>query len=132
MVPEDDRLYRALPALKERLQINVEIASPADFIPALPGWESRSAFIAREGLVSYHHYDLYSQALAKIERGHAQDALDVREMFRRGLVDAERLRALFEQVEPGLYRFPAIDPTAFRRAVEQAIAEARSGSEGPP
>ncbi len=31
--PDDDRLLRLLPALKEELQINVELASPPDFIP---------------------------------------------------------------------------------------------------
>ena len=36
MFPESDRLYRAIPALKESLEINVELASPADFIPELP------------------------------------------------------------------------------------------------
>ena len=33
-----DALFRALPRLKEELRINVEIASPAHFIPELPGW----------------------------------------------------------------------------------------------
>ncbi len=35
IVPELDALYRALPRLKEELQLNVEIASPAHFIPEL-------------------------------------------------------------------------------------------------
>jgi hypothetical protein len=36
-------------AAKESLQLNVEQASPDLFIQALPGWESRSVFIGREG-----------------------------------------------------------------------------------
>jgi len=36
--PDSDELFRKLPLLKERLQINVELASPGDFIPELPGW----------------------------------------------------------------------------------------------
>lgn len=55
MVPERDSLYRALPRLKEELQINVEIASPAHFIPELPGWRERCVFIAREGRLSFYH-----------------------------------------------------------------------------
>ena len=31
---ELDELYRALPDLKEKLSVNVELASPPDFIPA--------------------------------------------------------------------------------------------------
>src|SRR4029450_3378118 len=37
--PESDALLRAIPALKEGLELNVELASPAHFIPELPGWE---------------------------------------------------------------------------------------------
>jgi hypothetical protein len=101
--------------------MNVELASPAHFIPELPGWEQRSPFIAREGKLSFHHYDLYAQALAKIERGHARDQHDVQEMLGRGLVDPQRLRELFTQIEPELYRYPALDPASFRRAVEEAL-----------
>jgi len=124
LVPESDRLLRALPRLKEILHLNVELASPAHFIPEVPGWEERSPFIAREGKLSFHHYDLYAQALAKIERGHARDRQDVREMLARGLVEPERLRELFAQIEPQLYRYPALDPGSFRRAVEEALKEA--------
>ena len=132
VVPEQDRLFRALPALKESLKMNVELASPADFIPELPGWEQRGRFIGREGKVSFYHYDFYAQALAKIERGHAQDLGDVGEMFRHDLLDPQLLQSLFEQIEPVLYRFPAVDPVAFRRAVERAIAEAKSNPTDAP
>src|SRR6185503_8344193 len=87
IVPERDALLRVLPRLKEELQLNVEIAGPPHFIPELPGWRERRIFIVREGHVSFYHYDLYSQALAKIERGHAKDLADVDEMISRGLVE---------------------------------------------
>ena len=122
IVPDDDRLLRALPELKEDLEINVELACPAHFIPELPGWEERSRFIAREEQLSFFHYDLYAQALAKIERGHALDLSDVRVMFSRGLIEPGQLLELFEAIAPQLYRYPAIDPTAFRRAVEKMLA----------
>ena len=80
------------PRLKEELQLNVEIASRAHFIPELPGWRDRSVLIERQGLVSFFHYDPYSQALAKIERGHAKDLTDVQELLARGLVEPKRLR----------------------------------------
>ncbi len=35
-----------------------------------------------------------------------------------GLVTAAGARAQFEEIEPQLYRFPAIDPESFRAAVE--------------
>ena len=70
MEPESDDLLRTVPRLKESLSLNVELASPDHFIPALAGWRERSPFIAREGNVTFRHYDLYAQALSKIERGH--------------------------------------------------------------
>lgn len=124
VVPEDDALLRAIPAIKELLRLNVELAGPADFIPPLPGWEERSPFIARRGKVSFHHYDLYAQALAKIERNHSQDAKDVRSMLANSLVEPDRLRELFLRIEPELFRYPAVDPASFRAAVERALGGA--------
>jgi len=119
---EVERLLQEFPRLKEELQMNVELASPAEFIPELPGWRHRSLFIARHGQVDFYHYDPYAQALAKLERGHAMDLTDVREMISRGLVDPREALRLFGEIEPVLYRYPAIDPVSFRRRVEEILA----------
>jgi hypothetical protein len=124
MEPEDDQLYRVIPGLKESLELNVELAAPSDFIPELPGWRERSLFITTEGQVAFHHYDFYAQVLAKIERGHALDLVDIAEMKRRGLVEPGRVGELFEGMAPQLYRYPDIDPPTFRRAVA-AFVEGR-------
>ena len=83
-------VLRALPGIKEALDINVELASPADFIPVKPGWQERSPFVAQEGVVTFRHFDLYAQALAKIERGHETDRRDVAALLDRGVVDDAR------------------------------------------
>jgi hypothetical protein len=119
--PERDALFRAIPRLKEQVQVNVELASPDHFIPVRPRWEDRSPFIAREGHIDYHHFDLYAQALSKIERSHAQDEEDVAEMLRRGLVDRTALLEYFVATEPDLYRYPAVDPASFRQAVMKVV-----------
>jgi hypothetical protein len=116
--PEQDELLRALPAIKDALQINVELASPRHFIPLPAGWEERSPSVSRNGRLTFKHFDLYSQALAKLERGHAQDLDDARDMVDRGLVDADQLRTAFDEIEPQLYRFPAIDPGDYRDRLE--------------
>lgn len=121
--PEADELFRALPTLKEELQINIELVSPSDFIPLLPGWEDRSPHIKREGKVDFYHYDPYSQALAKIERGHSQDLKDVESMFQKGLLEMEKLLSLYQAIEPQLYRYPAIDPRSFGQAVQRVVAD---------
>ncbi|HEX6050941.1 MAG TPA: DUF6036 family nucleotidyltransferase [Gemmatimonadaceae bacterium] len=118
MRPESDAMLRAIPALKERLQVNVELASPDQFIPVPHGWEERSLVISRMGRVTFRHYDLVAQALAKIERGHGRDLADVDAMLARGLISGGEVRAMFARMEPELYRFPAIDPPSFRRAVD--------------
>jgi len=118
--PGLDLLLREIPAIKEDLQVNIELASPAHFIPELPGWRDRSPFVIREGTLDFHHYDFHAQALSKIERAHARDVEDVREMAARGLIDPARLVAFFDLIEPQLYRYPALDAVSFRAAVEQA------------
>jgi hypothetical protein len=123
LVPDRDELLRAIATLKDTLHVNVELASPAHFIPALPGWENRSLFIAQEGRVAFYHYDFYAQALAKIERGHAQDRTDVATMLRDGLILPSRLRELFEAIAGDLYRYPALDDDSFRRALDDALVD---------
>ena len=120
--PDSDELLRELPGLKERLGINIELASPPDFVPELPAWRERSPLVFREGNVDVHNFDPYSQALSKIERGFEQDLADVNNMIAGGLVDPQRLRELFAAVEPDLYRYPAIDPAAFARKVDDALS----------
>lgn len=115
--PDIDSLLREIPVLKEDLGVNIELVSPPDFIPELPGWRDRSPFVFREGNVNIHHFDFYSQALSKIERGFRQDLDDVQHMRESGLVEPARLRELFDAIEPELFRYPAIDPAAFRRKV---------------
>jgi hypothetical protein len=42
-------------------------------------------------------------------------------MVERGLVEPDRLRAAFDEIEPQLYRLPALDPADFRRRVEDFL-----------
>ena len=121
IIPESDEILRSLPALKEHLEVNIELASPDHFIPELPGWEGRSRFIQQVGKISFYHYDFYAQALAKIERGHEIDLKDVNRMLTSGLVEPQRLLELFSSIEGSLYRYPELDQPTFRRAVERVV-----------
>jgi len=121
--PEPKGLYEALADLKERENVNIELLSPDDFIPEVPGWRERSLFIARHGEIDFYHYDPYAQALAKLERGHERDLADVACMVAAGLVSRDRLGELFQQIEPGLIRYPAIDARSFRRSVDQLVTK---------
>lgn len=122
LVPETDEIFQAISELKDEIDVNIELASPGEFIPPLPGWEERSIFIADHGQLHFFHYDLYAQVLAKIERGHAQDQKDVNEMLSRNLINREKLWHFFESIQPQLIRYPAIDAEAFAAKVKEAIA----------
>ncbi|MEM7394698.1 MAG: DUF6036 family nucleotidyltransferase, partial [Verrucomicrobiota bacterium] len=78
--PEPAGIFDAIPRLKNELNLNIELAAPDDFVPALPGWKERSQWIATHQEVDFFHFDFYTQALSKIERGHSKDRADVAEM----------------------------------------------------
>lgn len=115
--PEPPGLFEALAELKEELDLNVELASRDQFIPALPGWRERSRFIARRGPIDFYHYDPYGQVLAKLQRGHDRDLADARAFRAQQLVEPARVWELFLAIRPQLIRYPAIDPVAFEAAV---------------
>ena len=119
--PDRDEILREIESLKNELAVNVELASPADFIPVKDGWEERSPFIAQIGRVAFHHFDLYAQALSKIERGHQQDLADVRAMVERKLIESALILEYFDSIASLLYRHPAIDAQSFRRAVTEFV-----------
>ena len=123
--PEPAGLFEAMALLKNELDINVELASPDQFIPALPGWRERSRFIAQHGRVHFFHYDFYAQALSKLQRWHERDVRDVHSMLRSGMIEPGQLLELFAQIEPQLIRYPAIDPASFREAVATFCNETR-------
>lgn len=124
-IPDRDDILRKLSALKERLEINIELASPGDFIPELPGWQERSQFVRQEGRVTFLHYDFFAQALAKIERSHEHDLRDVDEMLRSNLIEPGRVLEFFDQIEDDIQNYPALNAPSFRRKVEFFVNRAR-------
>lgn len=115
---DDEPLLRAITALKQRLDVNVELASPLDFLPAPPGWMDRSPFIARYGAVDVYHVDFALQALSKLERSLGRDLSDVEAMLRLGLTSREEIHSTFASIESELYRFPAVDAEELRGVVQ--------------
>jgi len=117
--PEPAGFFEAIATLKDELAVNIELASPSDFIPELPNWRERSLFIARHGLIDFYHYDPYSQALSKLERGHSRDLTDVNAMLHDGLIRRDHLLERFREIEPKLIRYPSLDPGTFRAVVDE-------------
>ncbi|PJB48772.1 MAG: hypothetical protein CO108_01620 [Deltaproteobacteria bacterium CG_4_9_14_3_um_filter_63_12] len=123
--PEPQGAFEAIRDLKRDLNMNIELASPQDFLPELEGWRIRSVFISREGQVDFFHYDFNAQALSKIARGHDRDVSDVEHMLQLGLIREEELSQFFEEMKPGLIRYPGIDAEAFQARL-QAFLERNS------
>lgn len=121
--PDSDEALTRIRDLKNELSVNVELASPLDFLPALPEWQQRSRFLFREGNLEVFDFDLYSQALSKLERGFDLDLKDVASMVQSGQVEPAILLQFFEAIEPALFRFPAVDPATLRAAVESLMQE---------
>src|SRR5262245_15584937 len=93
--PEPEGVFEAIALLKDRLDVNVELASPEDFIPRAADWRECSRHIESIGRLQFFHYDFSLQALAKLERGHVQDLEDVRSLLRGQYVTAQGIRSRF-------------------------------------
>ena len=119
--PEPPGIFQAIAKIKRKLNINIELASPQDFLPPLPGWRDRSVFIGKKGQISFYHYDFTAQALAKLSRGYDRDVNDVLAMYEQNLFSLNNLSDSFEAIEPELIRFPSLNPNALRRKVESFI-----------
>ncbi len=115
---EQDALFVNVQQIKERLNVNVELARPEDFVPPLAGSEDRHVFIERVGPISLYHYDPYAQLLSKVVRGFQRDIDDASEFIKSGLVDGERFRSLVRDISDSAY---AKYPRLSRRGVENAV-----------
>ena len=108
--------------LKEKLSLNVEEVSPADFIPLPAGYKERSQFINRYGQLNVFHFDLYSVALSKIARGTEEDFADVLALLQTSHLDMNQLTQYFAEILP---RFATQslkqDPIEFKRQFDVLI-----------
>jgi hypothetical protein len=119
--PEPSGIFQAIAKLKQELDINIELASPQDFLPSLPGWRDRSVFIGKRGQISFYHYDFTAQALAKLSRGFDRDIRDVEAMYDRQLFSLSKLRECFEAIAPEIIRFPSLNADVLKGRVENFI-----------
>lgn len=99
--------------LMRQLGVNVELASPADFIPLPSDWQTRSPFVGRYGNTDVFYFDYYALALSKIARGTSRDLSDVALLAQNGLIQRDELETAYQQILPqlGHGRFFNLDPT---------------------
>ena len=119
--------------LKDELDVNVEEVSPAHFIPLPEGHAGRARYLGRYGSLDAYHFDPYSTALSKIDRGTEKDFDDVRAMLRSGLIAWSRLEECYASIVPRFGRESLKqDPERLRRHFELLRAEFGAGAPPPP
>lgn len=131
--PEPAGGFALLARLKEELEVNVELASPDQFLPELEDWKEHSPYVGHWGKIGVFHYDLRAQLLAKLARGHDRDLRDAAAMVENGLVGRSEIEAALESVTARLIRFPGLDAPSFLRRVRRFLAEdqGKPGHESP-
>src|SRR5579871_3474376 len=97
---DDAQFIQALRAAQRVVNLNVEPASPADFIPLPAGWRERSRFLVQAGGLAVYAFDPLSTALAKIERGQERDIEDVLALCRTGVLSVDQIAQSFEEIAP--------------------------------
>lgn len=121
--PDSDELLHILHELKRDLDMNIELASPLDFLPALDAWQDRSPYVGSWGPLHVRHLDFRLQALAKLERGLDTDLDDVRAMLARDLVTSAELHEGFAAMRARLFRFPAVDEATLERRLNEVVGD---------
>ena len=101
--------------LIQQMQINVEFASPQDFIPLPSQWEAHAQFVARYGQIDVFYFDFYSIALSKIERGTTRDIEDVKLLVQQQRIELNELDAAYQEVfaQLGKGRYLKVTPERF-------------------
>lgn len=122
-----DELFSFIPKLKERLQINIEMAKPTDFVPNLPGEKGRHIMIGTFGKATFMHFDPYAQAFSKIVRGHATDIVDVKALVATELVNIKKLYEMVKKIpDPHFAKYPRLNRSAVEAAVASFAIEVRT------
>jgi hypothetical protein len=108
-------MYQTINQLKQQLQINVEFASPGDFIPLPRDWQSLSRYAGRYGNIDVFYFDFYSIALSKIDRGNSRDLQDVALLLQKQVITLQELDHAAQEVtaQMGKGNYKRLDPDTF-------------------
>ena len=112
---EQGALVRTLRELKYKLELNIEEASPEEFIPLPSGALDRGVYLQRIGNVEFFHFDLYSTSLSKIGRGSEKDYEDVLKLLEHAKISWEKLEIFYDEIFPKLAEHSLkADPERFK------------------
>ena len=111
----EGELIVAIQRLIQQMQVNVEFASPSDFMPLPSQWESHARYVGRYGGVDVFYFDFYSIALSKIERGNNRDIADVKLLVQQNIITLDELDTAYQEVlaQLGQGKYPRVTPQRF-------------------
>lgn len=115
----DEDLERAIRSLKDDLDVNVEPASPQDFLP-VPAWaREQGRFVGQYGPVAVYHYHLPSVVIAKTARGYEQDLDDAEALLRGGHVDWAEIDRTWREMRASPRGWLRYEPDEVERRLEE-------------
>src|SRR6185312_13080072 len=117
----EDEMVTAIRRIVEQMQINVEFASPGDFIPLPTQWMTQAKYIKRYGSVDAFYFDFYSLALSKISRGTDRDLIDVKLLVQQKVITLYELDAAYHEILPRMGKRPYINLNPQRFAERYAV-----------
>ena len=108
-------MFQTIQQLKQQLNINVEFASPGDFLPLPHNWQSMSRYVGRYGTVEVFYFDFYSLALSKIARANSRDLQDVTLLLQQQVINLSELDQAAHEVasQMGKGNYRRLDPNDF-------------------
>ena len=111
-------LEQAIRRLKDELDINVEPASPADFLPIPPSVLARSRYVDRFGPVSVYYYDIPSLVIAKAARALERDLDDVERLVHAGEVEWREVEETWREVRASPTGWLRYEPDEVERRLD--------------
>jgi hypothetical protein len=108
-------MYQIIQQLKGQLNINVEFASPRDYLPLPHNWQSLSRYVGRYGTIDVFYFDFYSLALSKIARANSRDLQDVVLLLQQQVITLADLDRAAQEVaaQMGKGHYKRFDPNDF-------------------
>lgn len=119
-------LERQIPRLKEQLNVNVEPAGPADFMPVPRGALDQSRYVRSYGPVAVYHYHYPSLILSKAARSAERDLADVELLLREGVVDWAAVEAAWAEVRASETGWLRHTPAEVERRLESLRGRLRA------
>ncbi|HKG26080.1 MAG TPA: DUF6036 family nucleotidyltransferase [Thermomicrobiales bacterium] len=112
-------LEQSIRTLKNELDINVEQASPGDFLPIPRSVLDRSRYVGRHGKLDVYYYHLPSLVISKAARGLEQDLSDAERLIRAGEVEWADVETTWHEIRASPVGWLRHEPEEIERRLDE-------------